>query len=108
MLTKKKKKKYPITTESFQKNGYDCNAFNNVRDSLYNTDIITSIVKLIIHSPVGNLLIYRFWCVCVFLLLLFGGRGVGRRGGGGGGGGDGGGCLISPLCEKTSNKTLTD
>ena len=45
----------PITTELFQKNGYDLNAYNNVRDILYNTDVITSIVKSIVHSPVGKL-----------------------------------------------------
>ena len=36
----------PIATELFQKNGYDLNAYNNVRDILYNTDVITSVVKL--------------------------------------------------------------
>ena len=45
----------PITTELFQKNGYDFNACNNVRDILYNADIINSVVKLIVHSPVGKL-----------------------------------------------------
>ena len=45
----------PITTELFQKNGYDLNAYNNVRDILYNTDVITNIVRLIVHSPVGKL-----------------------------------------------------
>ena len=45
----------PITTELFQKNGYDLNAYNNVRDILYNTDAITNIVKSIVHSPVGIL-----------------------------------------------------
>ena len=45
----------PTTTELFQKNGYDFNACNNVRDILYNTDIINSIVKLIVHSPVSKL-----------------------------------------------------
>ena len=45
----------PITTELFQKNGYDFNACNNVRDILYNTDIINSIVKLIVQGPVGTL-----------------------------------------------------
>ena len=45
----------PITTELFQKNGYDFNDYNNVRDILYNTDIISSIVKLIVHSLVGKL-----------------------------------------------------
>ena len=44
-----------ITTELFQKNGYDFNACNNVRDILYNVNIINSIVKLIVHSPVGKL-----------------------------------------------------
>ena len=37
------------------KNGYDLNAYNNVRDILYNTDVITNIVKSIVDSPVGNL-----------------------------------------------------
>ena len=38
---------YPITTELFQKrNGYGLNACNNVRDTLHNTDIINSFVKL--------------------------------------------------------------
>ena len=47
--------KCPITTELFQKNGYDLNAYNNLRDILYNTDAITNIVKSIVHSPVGKL-----------------------------------------------------
>ena len=47
--------KCPIITELFQKNGYDLNAYNNVRDILYNTDVITNIVKSIVHSPVGKL-----------------------------------------------------
>ena len=55
---------------------------------MYNTDAITSIVKLIIHSPVGksNLLIYRI-CFFVFVfvvVVVFGGEG-GLGGGGGGG-----------------------
>ena len=45
--------KCPITTELFTKNGYDCNAFNNVRDILYNTDVVTSVFKLIVHRHVG-------------------------------------------------------
>ena len=45
----------PVTTELFQKNGYDFNVCNNVRDMLYNTDAINPIVKWIVHSPVGNL-----------------------------------------------------
>ena len=38
--------KCPITTELFQKNGYDLHAYNNVRDILYNTDVITNIVYI--------------------------------------------------------------
>ena len=38
-----------------KKNGYDFNAYNNVRDILYNADIIRSIVKLIVHSYVGKI-----------------------------------------------------
>ena len=45
----------PITTELFQKNGYDLNAYNNVRNILYNNDVITNIVKSIVHGPVGKL-----------------------------------------------------
>ena len=45
----------PITTELFQKNAYDLNAYYNVRDIFYKTDVITNIVKSIIHSPVGKL-----------------------------------------------------
>ena len=44
----------PITTELLQKNGYDLNAYNNVRDILYNIDVINNIVKSIVHSPMGN------------------------------------------------------
>ena len=36
-------------------NGYDFNACNNVREILYNTDITTFVVKLIVHNPVGKL-----------------------------------------------------
>ena len=36
-------------------NRYDFNACNNVRDILCNTDVINSIIKLVLHSPVGNL-----------------------------------------------------
>ena len=39
----------PITTELFQ-----INAYNNVRDILYNNDVTTNIVKSIVHSPVGK------------------------------------------------------
>ena len=44
--------------EIFQKNGYiiyDFNACNNVRDIVYNTDVLNSVVQLIVHSPVGKL-----------------------------------------------------
>ena len=44
----------PITTELFQKNGYDLNDYN-VRDILYNTDVITNIAKSILHSLDGKL-----------------------------------------------------
>ena len=46
----------PITTKSFQKNGYDFNACNSVRNILCNTDVMTSVFKLIVHSAVGKLL----------------------------------------------------
>ena len=39
----------------FRKMDIDFNACNNVRDILYNTDIINYIVKLVVHSPVGKL-----------------------------------------------------
>ena len=39
-----------------KKKSYDLNAANNVRDILCNTDVKTSIVELIVHSPVDNLL----------------------------------------------------
>ena len=45
----------PITIDLFQKNGYGFTDCNNVRDILYNTDIIIYIVKLIVHSPVGKI-----------------------------------------------------
>ena len=45
----------PITTKLFQKNGYDLNAYDNVRDILYNTDVITNIVKSIVPSSVAKL-----------------------------------------------------
>ena len=45
----------PITTELFQTNEYDSNACSNVKYILYNTDIINSIVKLIVYSPICKL-----------------------------------------------------
>ena len=56
----------PITTELFQKNGYDLNAYNNVTDILYNNDVITNIVKSIVHSPVGKLV--QIICFCFLFL----------------------------------------
>ena len=41
---------FPLLTRG----GYDLNACNNVRDILYNADVISHIVKLIVHSPVGK------------------------------------------------------
>ena len=35
---------YPITTELFLKDGYDFTTCNNVRDVLYDTDVLTFIV----------------------------------------------------------------
>ncbi len=49
-------------TELFQKNGYDLTACNNVIDILCNTDVINHIVKLIVHSPVGKLVLYIWAC----------------------------------------------
>ena len=59
----------------FRKKGCDCNACNNVRDILYNTDAINSIVKWIVHSPVGKLVYTNN--IYVFL------------------------SLVSPCCEQT-------
>ena len=48
--------KCPITTESFQKKMETTfNACNNLRVILYNTEVINSIVELIVHSPVSKL-----------------------------------------------------
>ena len=51
-----------------EKNGYDLNAYNNVRDILYNNDVITNIVKLIVHSPVGKLVSVIIICFCFLFL----------------------------------------
>ena len=61
----------------FRKNGYDLNAYNNVRDILYNNDVITNMVKSIIHSPVGKLV--SIIIICFFFSF----------------------CLISLRCEQT-------
>ena len=44
----------PVTRVTSEKMD-DLNACHNVRDILYNTDIINSVVKLIVHSPVNKL-----------------------------------------------------
>ena len=44
-----------VISNNNNKNGYDFNACNNVRDIWLNNGIINSIVKLIVHSPVGKL-----------------------------------------------------
>ena len=44
------------------------NAYNSVRDILYNTDVITNIVKSIVHSPVGKLVINNYIYILVFLV----------------------------------------
>ena len=45
----------PVTKGLFQKNGSVFTACNSVRDLLYNTDVIISIVKLFVYSLVGRL-----------------------------------------------------
>ena len=44
------------TQEVFSNDGYVFTACDNLTDILYNIDAIISIVKLIVHSPVGNLI----------------------------------------------------
>ena len=46
----------PITIDLFQTNEYDFSDCNNVRDILCNTDVIISVIKQILHSPVGKLI----------------------------------------------------
>ena len=58
-----------LLPQLFQKNGYDFSAFNNIRDILYNTDDISSAVKLIVHSPVGKLVYYTNILMISILLL---------------------------------------
>ena len=38
------------------KGGYDFTACNNVRDTLCKTDVLISLVKLIVHSTVDKLM----------------------------------------------------
>ena len=58
----------PIPTELFQKNGYDFNVCNNVRSILYNIEIVNSVVKLIVHGPVGKLVYYKIYVFCLFFV----------------------------------------
>ena len=44
-----------ITKKKIFRKMDDFNDCNNIRDILYNTDIIISVVKLVVHSPVGKL-----------------------------------------------------
>ena len=46
----------PITTQLVRKNGYDFNACDIARDILYITDVVTSVIKLIVHGPAGKLI----------------------------------------------------
>ena len=46
----------------------DLNAYNNVRDILYNNDVITNIVKSIVHSPGAKISINNNY---MFLLFVF-------------------------------------
>ena len=48
----------------------DLNAYNNVRDILSNTDVITNIVKSIVHSPAGKIIINNNYMLLLLLLLL--------------------------------------
>ena len=57
----------PITTELFQENGYDFNACNNVRDILYNTDIISSVVNFFFFFFFFGVCV----CVCVFVVVFW-------------------------------------
>ena len=45
-----------LLQQLFLKETYDFTAYSNVRDILYNTDFITSIVILIVHGPVVKLI----------------------------------------------------
>ena len=60
-----------LLLQLFQKNGYDLNAYNNVRDILYNTDVITNIVKSIIHSPVGKISINNNYMFFLFVFVKY-------------------------------------
>ena len=46
----------PITTALFNKDGYDFTSCNSVIYTVYNTDVIIPIAKLIVRNPVGKLL----------------------------------------------------
>ena len=61
----------PITIDLFQKKGYDFNDCNNVTDILYNSVIIISVVKMIVHSHMGKLVQNIF----IFFFFFLGGGG---------------------------------
>ena len=64
---------WPITTELFPKNGYDLNACHNVTDILYNTDVTSHIVKLIVIAcmclDMFHSVMYVF--VCIRLCMIY-------------------------------------
>ena len=64
---------WPITTELFQKNGYDLNACHNVTDILYNTDVTSHIVKLIDCNclRVWTYSIQLWMCLCAYVCAWF-------------------------------------
>ena len=45
-----------LLQQSCMKDGYDFTACNNVREILYDTDVITFIVRLIVYSLVSKLI----------------------------------------------------
>ena len=55
---------------------YDFTACNNARHILHNTNVLTSVAKFIVHSPVSKLISYEWTGVVVvlfcFLFLLLG------------------------------------
>ena len=42
-----------------------------MQDVLYNT-FLTSILKLMVHSPVGKLLLYYYIALCIIIILILG------------------------------------
>ena len=52
---RKEKKKKKKRKKREKRKGETFNAYKNLRVILYNTEVINSIVELIVHSPVGKL-----------------------------------------------------